>query len=73
LVVLLEQGCFPPVGIDPRYKKYLMLKSRIHPHDRVPCDRLKAGAVGMTTSDNSLFDFRYVRRPTFPLDRINEA
>jgi microcystin degradation protein MlrC len=70
-----DQGVFLSVGIDPRYKKYLVLKSRIHyragfqpiARHTITCD-----GVGVTTSDNAVFDFRNVRRPIFPLDRINE-
>jgi hypothetical protein len=27
---------------------------------------------GVTTSDNRLLDYQHVRRPIYPLDRINE-
>jgi microcystin degradation protein MlrC len=70
-----DQGVFLSVGIDPRFKKYVVLKSRIHyragfqpiARHTITCD-----GVGVTTSDNAVFDFRRVRRPIFPLDRINE-
>jgi microcystin degradation protein MlrC len=70
-----DQGVFTSVGIDPAYKKYLVLKSRIHyragfaaiARATVTCD-----GVGVTTSDNDQFDFKHLRRPIFPLDRINE-
>ena len=66
-----DLGCFRSVGIEPTEKKYLVLKSRIHyragfgaiaTHE-IPCD-----GVGVTSSDNSLFDFKNVRRPIYPLE-----
>jgi microcystin degradation protein MlrC len=69
-----DQGVFTSVGIDPRTKRYLLLKSRIHyragfaPLARatITCD-----GEGVTTSDNDLLRFEHVRRPVFPLDRLN--
>jgi microcystin degradation protein MlrC len=69
-----DQGVFTSVGIDPRFKRYVLLKSRIHyragfaPLARatITCD-----GDGVTTSDNSLLRFSEVRRPIFPLDRLN--
>jgi microcystin degradation protein MlrC len=69
-----DQGVFTSVGIDPRMKRYLLLKSRIHyragfaPMARatITCD-----GEGVTTSDNARLEFRQVRRPIFPLDRLN--
>ncbi len=66
-----DLGCFRSVGIEPTQKKYLILKSRIHyragfraiAKHELPCD-----GVGVTSSDNALFDFKHVRRPIFPLD-----
>jgi microcystin degradation protein MlrC len=69
-----DQGVFTSVGIDPKTKRYLLLKSRIHyragfgPLARatITCD-----GEGVTTSDNSRLRFEQVRRPVFPLDRLN--
>ncbi len=69
-----DQGVFTSVGIDPRHKRYLLLKSRIHyragfaPLARatITCD-----GEGVTTSDNDRLRFEHVRRPVFPLDRLN--
>ena len=66
-----DLGCFRSVGIEPAHKRYLILKSRIHYRAgfraiaaaEVPCN-----GIGVTSSDNSLFTFRKVRRPIFPLD-----
>jgi microcystin degradation protein MlrC len=70
-----DQGVFTSLGIDPRSKRYLLLKSRVHyragfaPIARatITCD-----GEGVTTSDNTRLDFRNLRRPIYPLDRINE-
>ncbi len=66
-----DPGCFRSVGIEPTEQRFLILKSRIHYRAGfsdisavdIPCD-----GVGVTSSDNSLFDFESVRRPIFPLD-----
>jgi microcystin degradation protein MlrC len=71
-----DQGVFTSVGIDPKTKRYLLLKSRIHyragfaPLARatIACD-----GEGVTTSDNDRLRFAHVRRPIFPLDRLNAA
>ena len=70
-----DQGVFTSVGIQPQHKKYLVLKSRIHyragfaplAKATITCD-----GIGVTTSDNAKLEFRQVRRPIYPLDRINE-
>jgi len=70
-----DRGVFTSVGIDPATKKYLILKSRIHyragfaqlAKHTITCD-----GVGVTTSDNRLLRYRNIRRPIFPLDRLNE-
>ena len=66
-----DPGCFRSLGVEPTRMRYLLLKSRIHHRAgfrelgraEVPC-----AGVGVTSSDNSLFDFRRVRRPIYPLD-----
>jgi microcystin degradation protein MlrC len=67
-------GIFTSVGIDPRAKRYLVLKSRIHyragfaelARATITCD-----GDGVTTSDNDKLRFAQVRRPIYPLDRPN--
>ena len=66
-----DLGCFRSLGIEPTAKRYLILKSRIHyragfraiAEHELPCN-----GVGVTSSDNSLFDFQAVRRPIYPLE-----
>jgi microcystin degradation protein MlrC len=70
-----DVGVFTSLGIDPREKRYLLLKSRIH--YRAGFAPLAKATItldgeGVTTSDNSILTFEHVRRPIFPLDRINE-
>ena len=69
-----DLGVFTSVGIDPRTKRYLLLKSRIH--YRAGFAPIGRGTItldgdGVTTSDNSRLDYRQIRRPIFPLDRLN--
>jgi len=69
-----DVGVFTSVGIDPASKRYLLLKSRIH--YRAGFAPLAKATItldgeGVTTSDNSMLEFRHLRRPIFPLDRLN--
>ena len=69
-----DPGCFHSVGIDPRARRYLMLKSRIH--YRVGFRDLvktvvECAGLGVCTSDYSELTFEKVRRPIYPLDGIN--
>jgi microcystin degradation protein MlrC len=69
-----DQGVFTSLGIDPKAKRFLVLKSRIH--YRAGFAPIAAATVtcdgdGVTTSNNDLLRFAAVRRPIFPLDRLN--
>ncbi|HEX6843140.1 MAG TPA: M81 family metallopeptidase [Stellaceae bacterium] len=69
-----DQGVFTSLGIDPRTKRYLLLKSRIHYRAGfAPLARatITLDGDGVTTSDNDRLRFERVRRPIFPLDRLN--
>jgi len=67
-----DLGVFTHCGIDPRRKKYVLIKSRQHfragfePIARhiVLCD-----GDGVTSSDLRLFTYRNRRRPLFPFER----
>jgi microcystin degradation protein MlrC len=69
----LDAGVFTSAGVDPAHYDYLILKSRMYcrpvfvplAHALVECD-----SRGVTSSDYSLFDFRRVRRPIYPLDPL---
>ena len=70
-----DTGVFRSVGIEPEHKRYLVLKSRIHYRAgfaglgkaTITCD-----GHGVTTSDNSILTFTRLRRPIYPLDRMND-
>ncbi|MFA5122169.1 M81 family metallopeptidase [Zavarzinia sp.] len=69
-----DRGVFTSVGIEPEAKRYLLLKSRIH--YRAGFAPLAKATItldgeGVTTSDNSKLDYREIRRPLYPFDRIN--
>ncbi|HET7594726.1 MAG TPA: MlrC C-terminal domain-containing protein, partial [Stellaceae bacterium] len=69
-----DQGVFLSLGIDPKTKHYLLLKSRIHYRAGfAPLARatITLDGEGVTTSDNDRLRFTQVRRPIFPLDRLN--
>ena len=69
-----DLGLFTAVGIDPAKKRYVAIKSRVHwradlggmARHVVECD-----GMGVCTSDYGILNFAHVRRPIFPLDRIN--
>ena len=66
-----DTGVFTSVGIQPEHEKYLLLKSRIHYRagfapigkKTIHCD-----GEGVTTSRNELLNYKYLRRPVYPLD-----
>jgi len=66
-----DRGVFTSVGIDPARKRFLLLKSRMYfrpvflpiAKGMVFCDSL-----GVGSSDWTLFDFKKLRRPIYPLD-----
>ncbi len=68
-----DLAAFTAVGIAPEVKRFVMLKSRIHwraglshlAHAVVEC----AGS-GVCTSDYAALNFKNVRRPIYPLDRL---
>lgn len=70
-----DTGVFTSVGIDPQHKRYLLLKSRIHYRAGfAPLARatFTLDGEGVTTSDNSILKYEKLRRPIYPLDRIND-
>jgi microcystin degradation protein MlrC len=68
-----DLGVFTHAGIDPRRKRYVLIKSRQHfragfePIARhiVLCD-----GDGVTSSDLALFDYRKRRRPLYPFEPL---
>ena len=68
-----DVGVFTHVGIDPTAAHYLLLKSRIHYRagfGTLGTATYTCDGYGVTTSDNTLLDYRHVRRPIVPLDPI---
>src|SRR6185437_5635608 len=69
-----DQGVFTSLGIDPRTKRFLLLKSRIHYRaglQPIAAATITCDGEGVTTSDNDRLRFERVRRPIYPLDRLN--
>jgi microcystin degradation protein MlrC len=69
-----DQGVFTSLGIDPKAKRFLVLKSRIHYRAGfapIAAATITCDGDGVTTSNNDLLRFSKVRRPVFPLDRLN--
>ncbi len=70
-----DRGVFSSVGIEPEHHRYILLKSRIHYRagfGDIPKQTVTLDGDGVTTSDNSKLTFEHVKRPIFPLDRIND-
>ncbi|MEM7223356.1 MAG: M81 family metallopeptidase [Pseudomonadota bacterium] len=70
-----DLGVFTSLGIEPAHKRYLLLKSRIHYRagfGDLPKATLTLDGEGVTTSDNSVLEYRHLRRPIYPLDLVNE-
>ncbi|MDA0664421.1 MAG: M81 family metallopeptidase [Proteobacteria bacterium] len=71
-----DTGAFTHAGIDPARKKYVLLKSR--QHFRAGFEPLAKHIVmvsgpGACTSDYSLFPWKNLRRPIYPLDPETES
>jgi microcystin degradation protein MlrC len=67
-------NCLLALGIDPRQKRYVMLKSRIHWRAGLGAMAkavVECAGMGVCTSDYSQLTFRNVRRPIYPLDLPN--
>jgi microcystin degradation protein MlrC len=67
-----DLGVFAHCGIDPRRKRYVLIKSR--QHFRAAFEPIAAHIVlcdgdGVTSSDLRLFDYRRRRRPLYPFER----
>ena len=69
-----DLGVFTSMGIQPQHHRYILLKSRIHYRagfGDLPKLTLTLDGTGVTSSDNDVLRYRRVRRPVYPLDRIN--
>lgn len=66
-----DTGCFTHCGIDPAAKRYVLIKSRQHfraGFEPIAREIVMLAGPGTTTSDYSLFPWRKLRRPIYPLD-----
>lgn len=66
-----DQGCFTHAGIDPARKSYVLIKSRQHfraGFESIAREIVMVSGPGTCTSDYSLFPWKNVRRPVYPLD-----
>lgn len=73
-----DLGVFTSVGVNPKKKTYLVLKSRMY--SRVAFEPIAKGLIecdsdvgGPTSSNYSWFPISEVRRPIYPLDRCVEV
>jgi microcystin degradation protein MlrC len=66
-----DLGVFTHAGIDPRRKRYVMLKSRIHYRagfKGIASHIVECAGAGVTNADLSVYPYRKLRRPICPLD-----
>ena len=66
-----DLNCLSSVGVDPRQKRFILLKSRIHwraGFGDLADEVIECQGLGVTTSDYSKLKFSKVRRPIYPLD-----
>lgn len=70
-----DLNAFLSLGIDPREKRYVMLKSRIHyraAFSDLAREVVECAGTGVCTSDYDQLTFENVRRPIYPLDLANQ-
>jgi microcystin degradation protein MlrC len=69
----MDLGVFTHCGIDPRRKKFVMLKSRIHYRagfKPIAAHIVECAGAGVTNADLSVYRYEKLRRPIWPLDPI---
>ena len=68
-----DLGVFTHAGIDPRTKRYVMLKSRIHYRagfKAIASHIVECAGAGVTSADLSIYPYARLTRPIFPLDSM---
>ena len=68
-----DLGVFTHCGIDPRRKRYIMLKSRIHYRagfKPIAAHIVECAGAGVTNADLSVYRYEKLRRPIWPLDPL---
>jgi len=71
-VEALDVAIFTHVGIDPRERKYILLKSRQHfraAFEPIAAHLVQIAGPGVTNPDFSTFPFKHIERPVFPLEK----
>ena len=66
-----DLGVFTCAGLDPEHQRYLILKSRMYYRPvfaPLAATIIECASAGVCSSDFSLFDYRHLRRPIYPLD-----
>ena len=69
----MDLGVFTHCGIDPRQKRFIMLKSRIHYRagfGGLASHVVECAGVGVTNADLSVYRYQKLRRPIYPLDPL---
>ena len=69
----MDVGVFTHCGIDPRRKRYVMLKSRIHYRagfKPIAAHIVECAGAGVTNADLSVYRYEKLRRPIWPLDPV---
>lgn len=69
----MDVGVFTHCGIDPRRKKFVMLKSRIHYRAGfrpIASHVVECAGAGVTNADLSVYRYQKLRRPIWPLDPL---
>src|SRR6266567_5032555 len=69
----MDLGVFTHCGIDPRRKRFVMLKSRIHYRAgfrSIASHVVECAGAGVTNADLSVYRYRKLRRPIYPLDPL---
>lgn len=66
-----DPGIFHCVGVDPRQKRFVVLKSRMQCKPafmQFAKGYFDCNGTGVSTSDYGIFDYQNLRRPIFPFD-----
>jgi microcystin degradation protein MlrC len=69
----MDLGIFTHCGIDPRQKRFIMLKSRVHYRagfGPIASHVVECAGVGVTNADLSVYRYEKLRRPIYPLDPL---
>jgi len=69
----MDLGVFTHCGIDPRKKRFIMLKSRIHYRagfGPIASHVVECAGAGVTNADLSVYRYEKLTRPIYPLDPL---